>query len=151
MIRRDISRRSLRAFHFTATMSFLAAIGFPNGGWAQPSAATAPSATANKTLNVLCRAANLPNTGLSAERLPAEQALSPTEAKRNLYVIQQLSNTKRPLCSDKGTAPTGVLKTIDNIGGGVSPIHRHRHLPARVFQQTLDNVRGVFGQVKANE
>jgi hypothetical protein len=151
MIRRDFSRRSLRTFHFIAIVSFLAATGFPNGAWAQPSAATTTSTTANKTLNVFCRAADLPNTGLPAERLPAEQALSPTEAKRTLDVIKQLSKTKSPLCSQNVAAPNSVLKTIDKIGRGVSPVRPGGPLPARVFHQTLDNVRGVFGQVKANE
>jgi hypothetical protein len=147
MIDRDASRNGLRAFRLMAIMSFLVTTVFPNGGSAQPSATT----TANKTLNILCRAANLPNTGLPAERSAAEQGLSSTDAKNALNVIQQLSNTRSPLCSDKGAAPNSALKTIDKIGGGVSPIHRPHNLPAKVFDQTLDNVRGVFGQVKEKE
>jgi hypothetical protein len=166
MIHRDTPRSGLRALRLIAIISFLAATGFSNRGWAivvgspppddqiklvadHPISASMANKTANKTLNVLCRAANLPHGALPEERLPAEQALSSTDAKNTLDVIQQLSKTQRPLCSPNGAAPNSALKEIDTIGS-VDPIHHPVILPGFVAPQVW-RVRDIYGQVKANK
>ena len=172
------SRSGPRSLHFIAMMSFLAAIGFSNEASAfvvgstphddliilvaaQPSPASTANVTANKTLNVLCRAANLPHTGLPEQRLPAEQTLSSTDAKSTLDAIQQLSKSQRPLCSPSPAAPTGALKVISKIGGsgnrgggnqgGADPISHHPPLAARVAPEVSMTIRDVYRQVKSKQ
>jgi hypothetical protein len=160
MIYRD-SRNGLRTFHLIAIMSFLAANGFPNGAGAQPSATTTASTTANKTLNVFCRAADQPHAALPAQRSSVEQALSPTDAKDALDVIQKLSNTQGPLCSQDGAAPDSALIAIDKLARrrnpGVGPINNPddpplaANVPPEVLDRTSIKVRSVYDGVKANE
>jgi hypothetical protein len=147
MIHRDISRSGLRTLYSIAIVSFVATTGFSNRGWAQLSSASTADKTANKTINVFCRAAGLPHIPLPAEPLPAEQALSSADAKSTLDVIQQLSKTQKPLCSQNGAAPNRALKVIGVI---VDPISHHPPLVGSVPPEVQSRIREITGQVQGN-
>jgi hypothetical protein len=165
MIHRNTCRSGLRNLHMAAIMSFLAAIGVSNRGWAfvvasppqgddvkvvaeQSISASIANQTAVKTLHVFCRAANLPHIPLPAEPLPAEQALNAADANSALDVIGRLSETQSPLCLQNGSVPNSALEVIDSMAD-VDPISHHPHLPAIVAPEIVNQVRDVYGQVKA--
>jgi hypothetical protein len=156
MIYRDTSRDGLLLLHLIAIMCFLATSGFSNGAAAfvaalppqddqiilvaepPPSAASMANNPANATLNALCRAANLPHGALPEERSPAEQALNPEDAKRQLDSIQQLAKTRKSLCSANAAPPTSASHVVVSIvkrcpppssGGGVNPVDPHCPMP----------------------
>lgn len=147
MIDRCTSNR--RGLYSIAIISFLAASGFSNGAAAfvaalppqddqiilvaelLTSSASMANNPANVTLNALCRAANLPHGALPEERSSMEQALNPEDAKRQLDSIQQLSKTRKSLCSANAAPPTSASHVIAEIvkccpppssGGGVNPV-----------------------------
>jgi len=149
MIDRCTSRGSLRGLYSIAIVSFLAASGFSNSAAAfvaalppqndqiilvaevLPSSASMANHQANGTLNAFCRAANLPHGALPEERSPAEQALSPEDAKRQLDLIQQLSQTRKPMCSANAAPPSSASHVVVEIvnccppprtGPGVPPV-----------------------------
>jgi hypothetical protein len=149
MIYRDTSRDGLLLLHLIAIMCFLATSGFSNGAAAfvatlppqddqiilvaepPPSAASMANNPANATLNALCRAANLPHGALPEERSPTEQALNPEDAKRQLDLIQQLSKTRKSLCSANPAPPRSASNVVVKIvsccpppssGDGVPPV-----------------------------
>ena len=169
VIHPHILRAGRHALRSAAAVSLLATTGFSSSGWAFVVASPPPdnviklagesspglttNQTAKKTLDVFCRVAYPETSPVSSHpRLPAEIALSPSDAKNALDVIKQVSNAQNSLCSQNRPAPNTALKAIDKIAA-VSPISPHPKIPAKIpreeFIQASTKVRNVYGEVKA--
>jgi hypothetical protein len=166
MFHRDASRTSPRWVHSIAVLAVLAAVFSSGRGWAVDAgspppkenqttlvaAQAGPASTAQNTLNVICRAADLPHPALPTQRVPAEMFLSPADAKNTVEAIQKRAKTQRPLCSSTGAAPDKVLKLIDKAGRGAPPIGGPGTNPIGGPGNYPDAViRNVFDQIKGNE
>jgi hypothetical protein len=160
MFHRDISRNDLTTAHSIAILGFVAAIVFSTRGWAfvvgSPKVditilvaerlSSTSTAQAQKTLDYICRAADLPHGSLPAE-LSAELSLSPENAKSTVDAIQNASKTQTPVCSPKGAAPDSALALVREVGRRppvvppVPPTVRPGYHPDRTIIDILDVVK----------
>jgi hypothetical protein len=127
MFHRDASRSRVRRVHLIAVVAVVAAAGFSGRGWAldagsPPAGQSGPASPEYQTLNIICRAADLPHANLPADRLPAEWFLSPADAKNTVDAIQKVAKTQKTVCSGAAFAPRKVLKIVRGAGSGVDPI-----------------------------
>jgi hypothetical protein len=131
MFHRDTSRHGLSTVHLIAILGFVAAIGFSSRGWAfvagsppkddqkilvAEQLSSTSTEQAQKALDYICRAADLPHGSLPAERLSAESSLRPEDAKSTVDAIQAASKTQTPVCSPEGAAPDSALGLVREVG-----------------------------------
>jgi hypothetical protein len=159
MFHRDTSRKGLRTFRLIAIATFSAMAGSSNSGWAFGVGAlpqnkhiiyvaeqTSSTPTAQKTLNHICQAANLPH--VPPVHWFVGSILSPTDAQNTLLAIQSMSKTQKSLCPPSGTPSPRALNTVENIGKkGVPPVYDPHHN----FSSSIIRINELYGQFKAME